>query len=556
MTIVPRIMLYLLLGASVINNTSAKRVVIDNILDLPSATTPLLAANPNQSTRNLPFLREHATENIWDVISTHLYLYKVLDVNNKRVQVEINNYLKNPKSFTNTLAAAQPFIYYIYQQTKERGLPAEIALLPFVESNYRPTAYSPVGAAGLWQFMNNTSGDYGIVENWWYDGRLDVLASTKAALTYFTYLSQRFHNDWPLALAAYNSGEGTVQNAMRKSKSTNFWDLHLPKETRDYVPRLLAITEIIRNSDRYNIELPFIPNTPFFGIVNMEEEISLHTAAHLAGVAPALVHALNPGYRRETTSPVGPLRLLLPVTALNTFKDNLKAATLNHRHDFQLVNWRYYTIHSGDSLESIAAGFNTTVPALKANNPSLAAQIRPGSALKIPEATTTSNDLISLASQTPKKANTTISQTQATQLNYYVSPQDTLASIAKTYNVSPEDIKQWNNLKSDQALVSGMRLLIWEPVHHIQKLDIEFKGVVTPNLGTDKATAKEVFFPPPSSRPKTSTRSNNANYYTVQVGDTLSDIATMYGLDLAKLKAVNHLKNDSLDVGQRLLIPR
>ena len=226
-------------------------------------------------------------------------------------------------------------------------MPAEIALLPIVESAYDPFAYSHGRAAGLWQFVPATGKRFGLKQDWWYDGRRDILDSTAAALDYLQYLHKRFKGDWLLALAAYNSGEGTVSKAQRKNrkkgKPVGFWDLALPGETRDYVPKLIALKQLVATPSVYGIKLEGVPNRPYFAVVETAAQIDLAVAADLAGLELDKLYRLNPGFNQWATSPDGPHRLLIPVDQADMFRQAVA--------DNELDRWLHHLpVRAGDTV--------------------------------------------------------------------------------------------------------------------------------------------------------------------------------------------------------------
>ena len=203
-------------------------------------------------------------------------------------------------------------------------MPLELALLPVVESAFNPVAYSRSRASGLWQFIPSSGRHYGLEQNWWIDERRDVIEATGAALTYLQYLNNYFGGDWYLAIAAYNGGEGTVSAAVRRNRAaglpTDLFSLQLKTETRDYVPKLLAISRIVRSPDAYGLEFAAIPNVPYFDLVEPGRQVDLGDAAILSGVSRDEMFALNAGYNRMKTPPAGPHRLLLPIINADLFR--------------------------------------------------------------------------------------------------------------------------------------------------------------------------------------------------------------------------------------------
>lgn len=235
-----------------------------------------------------------------------------------RVHAAVRGLTRDPDYLAALAARAKPYLFLILGELRRRGLPAELALLPEVESQYNPRAVSPMAATGMWQFMSYTATEMGLKQNDWYDGRNDILASTRAALAYLGGLHRDFHGDWALALAAYNCGPACVSAALdtnrRAGKATDFWSLEsLPAETRAYVPQLLAIVRLVRHPGRYGMRLPAIANRPMLEVVESRAQIDLPRAAALCGLPEGTLRALNPGLKKGKTAPDGPHRILIPV---------------------------------------------------------------------------------------------------------------------------------------------------------------------------------------------------------------------------------------------------
>jgi len=231
---------------------------------------------------------------VWTSLSHDLKLDH--KANSKLVQAEIHKLLADQNKLNSILQAAGPYIYYVYQQTQKRGLPAELALIPVIESEYNPNDHSNKGATGLWQLMPETAHELGIKIKSRYDGRRNVVASTKAALAYFNDLGNMFKGNWYLAIAAYNCGQVKVASAERNTGSHSFWNLPLPRETKDYVPKLLAVAAIIKNPEKYGIKLPSVTNAPYFATVQVRTPMSLVQVAKSSGISIETLHALNPDY--------------------------------------------------------------------------------------------------------------------------------------------------------------------------------------------------------------------------------------------------------------------
>lgn len=264
------------------------------------------------------------SDDVWQRIRSNLNL---TIPKNSRVASQRDWFVKHPTYLTRVAKRAEPFLFYIVEELEANNMPIEIALLPIVESAFDPFAYSHGRASGMWQFVPGTGKRFGMKQNWWYDGRRDVVASTQGAIEYLKYLNEFFDGDWMLALAAYNSGEGRVRRAVRKNQKknlpTDFWSLDLPKETRAYVPKLLALADIVKRSDELKIKLHEIENSSVLTQVNIGSQLDLAKAAQLAELSLTELQRLNPGFNRWATDPDGPHYLLLPSHKVAVFEEGL-----------------------------------------------------------------------------------------------------------------------------------------------------------------------------------------------------------------------------------------
>ncbi|HEX2548340.1 MAG TPA: transglycosylase SLT domain-containing protein, partial [Gammaproteobacteria bacterium] len=326
--------------------------------------------------------RYRNADNMWDVLRAEFTLPHYED--NPLVQEQINWFLNNQEFLQRAASRAAPYLYYISQQVRKRHLPAEVVLLPMIESAYNPFVYSSAGAGGIWQMMPDTATGYGVKQNWWYDGRRDIVASTKAALDYLVYLGGFFDGNWLLAIAAYNTGEGNVLAAIRRNvrdnRNTDFWSLPVHQQTREYVPRLLALASIIAHSDKYSLTFPGVNNAPYLAQIDMGGQIDLSYAAKLAGLSLRDLKQLNPGYNRATTDPSGPFKIVLPIENVAQFSENLLRTPSDER-----VHWNHYKVRNGDTLVAIARKFKTTADTLSKMNSLKTAQLKPGVQLIVPQ---------------------------------------------------------------------------------------------------------------------------------------------------------------------------
>ena len=257
---------------------------------------------------------------IWRSLSSEFKLDH--KTQSSQVQAEIRKLLADQDYFNHILRAATPYIYFIHQQTQAYGLPAEIALIPFIESEYNPNDHSNKGALGLWQLMPETARGLGVKVKSGYDGRRNIIASTDAALTYFKDLGNLFKGNWYLAIAAYNSGEGRVLSAKRRIGSDDFFKMPLPRETQLYVPKLLAVAEIVENPEKYGVKLPPVSNEPFFTKVEVTKPVTLNNVAETSGINIKTLQKLNPDVKTSTATPQkdGIHALLIPVTKASSVK--------------------------------------------------------------------------------------------------------------------------------------------------------------------------------------------------------------------------------------------
>lgn len=321
------------------------------------------------------------TPTIWNALRKQFMLDH--EIHHPEVQAQLRWLLQHP-DYLKRFTKAEPYMFHIINEIKKHNLPGEIALVPIIESAFNPFAYSGVGAAGLWQIMPGTAKDLGLKRDWWIDSRRNISASTEAALKYYSYLGKFFCGNWQLAFAAYDFGEGNVARAVRRTgkskENAKFWNLTLPQETRTYIPRLLALAEIIEHPERYHIQLPRIQNKPYFQEVDVGQQIELSQAAKLAGISyQELIH-LNPGYNRWATAPYQPYKLLLPINHAKEFSKKLEEMPRNQR-----INWSRHQISPGETLSLIAQKYRSTTAIIKASNHLISDKLKPGQYILVPD---------------------------------------------------------------------------------------------------------------------------------------------------------------------------
>lgn len=379
---------------------------------------------------------------------------------NPRIKAQRNWYAKHQKYIDRVAKRASRYYYHVVSEVEARGMPMELALLPIVESAYDPFAYSHGRASGMWQFIPGTGKRYGLAQNWWYDGRRDIVASTDAALNYLDYLQKRFDGDWLLALAAYNSGEGNVSKAIRynrkRNKPTDFWSLKLPKETRAYVPKLIALAQLVEQPDQYGIKLPPISNRPYFAQIETNSQIDLAQAAELAEIPLEELYRLNPGYNQWATAPDGPHQLNIPVAKSQLFRDNLAQLPPEKR-----ISWIRYKIKSGDSLSTIAYKHRTTAKALRQVNKLSSNRIRAGRVLFIPVASKSSEHYALSASQRLIAKQAGPGKSGKIKSIHRVKSGDSFWKISRRYGVGMRQLAAWNGLGTTDKLRVGQKLVVW-----------------------------------------------------------------------------------------------
>lgn len=443
---------------------------------------------------------------------------------NERVDAQLHWFASNPDYVDRVSKRAEPYLHYIVTQVEKRHLPSEIALLPIVESGFQPFAYSSGRAAGIWQFIPSTARLFDLKQNWWYDGRRDIIASTGAALDYLEKLNSEFGGDWLLTLAAYNSGAGTVMRAMRRNqragKPTDFWSLDLPAETQAYVPRLLALRALVENPAHYGIALEPIPDAPYFRTVDLNSQIDLAMAAKMAGISVEEVYRLNPGFNRWATAPNGPHRLVLPAENADQFEHALAMVPERER-----VTWRRHRIRDGETLSQIARHYRTSVGVLQRINHLRGHIIRAGRHLLIPVA---SRNLSSYAlSAVQRLTRLQNAPRRGRKLVHTVSAGDTLWDISRAYRVSVRHLAHWNGMAPTDPLHPGQRLVIWQ---------MRKRGA-SPSAPPGRLRSGRI----------------QRVRYTVQSGDSLARISQRFRVRVADLRRWNDIKPGAyLQPGQQL----
>ena len=512
-------------------------------LTLSAPAAELLGSLPAEVVENSPLPKMDEQDNplpdgvvaqsgasdLWDRVRAGLELP---GYEHQRTQAAVRILQRSQRYLDRIAERADRYLYYLVEAVEQRRLPMELALLPIVESGLQPFAYSHARAAGLWQFIPSTGRIYGLKQNWWYDGRRDIVESTRAALDYLDKLHDVFEGDWLLAIAAYNSGEGNVRRAVainrRYRKPTDFWSLRLPTETRAYVPRLLALASVVADPEQYSLTLRRVANKPYFERVATDGQIDLALAAELAGVTLEELYMLNPAFNHWATDPNGPHHLLLPRGRAGHFTEQLASLPAEQR-----VQWQRHRIRKGQTLSGIAKQYQATVAVLKQVNELGSTVIRTGDSLVVPVAAR-SLEQYTLSAYGRKAAARRAVSSRAEQHVYAVKRGDTLWSIARQHSVSTRNLSKWNGIALAETLHPGQKLSIWR--HPSQQPDPKRQIAAAATDG-------------PSITGKTVRRIR----YVVRRGDSLWDISRRFRVTVPSLREWNRITEGApIRPGQRL----
>jgi membrane-bound lytic murein transglycosylase D len=440
--------------------------------------------------------------------------FKLDDVDEKEIDTQLAWYTAHPQYLDRVWERSERFLYHIVTEIEARDMPLEIALLPVVESAYEPFAYSRSRASGLWQFISSTGTRFGLKQDWWYDGRRDVLESTRAALDYMQFLHDEFDGDWLLAIAAYNSGEVSVHRAIERNLAaglpTDFWHLPLPRETKAYVPKLLAMKRIVKNPEDYGLEFEPIANEPYFARIETGGQIELAVAADVAGVDLEELTNLNPAFNRWATDPAGPSYLLVPVETAEAFQAGLTQLAPEQR-----VRMAHYRVRSGDTVANVARRNGTTTAAVREINGLKSDRLAQGQDLLVPAAG------VALPVKVVRAA--ALADGRSTRTTVHVVRRgETLWGIAQRHGVSVATLSAWNGISSGTTLVPGRKLVVRS-------------GTVVANVET--GTGLERFT------------------YTVRRGDTLSQISRQFRVTIAQVMSWNGIDQEhQIRAGQRIVL--
>ncbi len=387
------------------------------------------------------------TDDLWQRLRSGFQLSN-LEVQPGRVAKFEKYYAKHPKYFTRLAERAQWFLPYVLEQVEQRQMPAEVAILPAIESAFRPDATSRSNAAGMWQFIGATGRRFGLRQDWWMDARRDLVQSTRAALDYLDYLSKEFDGDWELALAAYNAGEGNIRRQVKKNRANNlpaqYAHLRLRRETSEYVPRLMAVRNILISPEKFGIELAPLINRQTLKVVNLKTQTDLTVAASFLSLSSRQLKFLNLGYKRGVTPPNGPHVLVVPTEEADKLVAEL--ALLNPT---QRMQWAHHKVKKGEYLGKIARTHGVRVKSIMRSNSLTSNIINPGQELRIP-----------LSTGAAQFAGPSVISDSGESRKHLVASGDSLWKISRKYRISLADVLKWNQISKKTKLYPGQSIIV------------------------------------------------------------------------------------------------
>jgi membrane-bound lytic murein transglycosylase D len=489
--------------------------------DLPKGTGEsidehLFVPQPAEAVAEIAGEQPIEYDNVWARLVDNFALPDCDDQQSSRSWA--NWYADHDEYMARVMKRTQPWIYFITEELEARNMPGELALLPIVESAYDPFAYSSGRALGIWQFISATGKNYGLNQDWWYDGRRDVWSSTHAALDYLEFLNKKFDGDWLLALAGYNTGENRVERQVKKNrdngKPTDFWSIRLPKETKGYVPKLLGLACLFQDPASYGFEFPKAANQAVIAVVEMETQSDLVLISQFSEVSIDVLFSLNPGFSRWATSPTGPWRIVLPIEGAKKLENYLLSDASP-----TLMKWDQVLVENGDTLSGLATRHHVPVAVLRSTNDLKSDMIRVGQKLRLPRDEQMLVDplYVAAASELQHLQSGLIASERIT---HKVRPGESLSVIARRYHVSVRELQSWNGISDPRKLRAGRTLTLFHS---------PAPAAVTTRSGTIK--------------------------HTVRRGDSLWSISRHYKVKVNDLMRWNDLsKNDVIQPGQSIKI--
>ena len=436
-------------------------------------------------------------ESVWDRIALNSTIQNQ-ELDEETLQY-LNAYLASPEQLNKLLVKGEYFIFFVLEQLEKYDLPPELALLPYIESNYDPFSISTSGAMGLWQFMPATARIYGLEDTWWYEQRHDPLISTKAAVRYLAYLHNRFGKDLTYTLSAYNGGptllEKQIKLNRRLNKAIDYKSLRLPKQTKAYVPKFKAIVELIINAKKYDIQLPKFPNRSVLGQISLDGQIEIFAFSEFSNLKPEFVYKLNAGFTKWASPPGKTTTFNIPIEFVEPL--NKKKGEFTQANQ---INWVTHKVSNGDSLWKIADQYDTEVLVLKTVN-------------------YLQSNLLNLNQQLLIPLSNSKNQTFIPYQAHIISEGDTLWSLGRKYEISPTEIAKNNGLKINSDLRIGKQL----------------------NIGN-----KNIY--------RTINSKKRTILYSVKQGDSLYRIADIFNIQIKDIIELNSISENEIKPGQVLKI--
>ena len=449
-----------------------------------------------EATNNL--INEPEYKNIWSYIKQN-NKSKSEVILNDQVLSYMNMHLKDLDKFEEYLNDSYYFIYFVINELEDNNLPIELAILPYIESNYDPFSISSSGAVGMWQFMPRTGRLYKLNKSWWSEDRHDPFRSTEAAVDYLKYLYQRFDEDIYLTIAAYNAGPSLLDRRInqnkRKGDQIDFWSLNVPSQTKNYVPKYIALKELILNSDNYGIKMPEIPFEPVVQKIVIPNQVEILSLSEYLEIKPELLYKLNAGYTKWASAPKDESVFYIPIEKYYLFQSEN-----NPFNNINEINWISHIVKRGDNLWDLAIKYDTEVKIIK-------------------EINYLNNDLLSIDDTLLIPLGKTKSNNFIPYEMYIVSEGDSLWSISKKYNLEVRDLARMNSLNENEFLQLG------------QQLSIGNKNIHR-NMESKKRTI----------------------LYSVKQGDNLYKISELFDVTIKSIKEINNFDEVTLMPGQIIKI--
>jgi membrane-bound lytic murein transglycosylase D len=429
------------------NGSDDNFAVTDNQPEAPSNAD----LDPDTDIITIPNELPYSSRSLWPILIKQYQLTPRTSA--KLLKQDILWFKRYPKFLSQSSENSRRYLYYITAELVRRKMPGELAMLPMIESNYKARTRAASGHEGLWQIGRGTGKRLGLQYDWWYNGAYDVVASTDAALNYVEKLGKHYDNDWLLAMAAYNCGSGTLDKIIAKNRSINphtqFWQLPLPAHTRDHLKRLLALSVIVANPERYGVEPITVENRQYFYATKFKQPVDMTVLAHLSKTSLSEIQLLNPGFVRDSTDPLKSRRVLLPIESPRNIQQQV--AEMSEQQRF---NWPTYTVTSSDSLSKIAKRNGTTMATLRQiNGLGNSAKLSTDSTLILPASRRTATAYKDINDSTERK-------TSSSQKVHRVASGESLWVIARKYKTTTAQLQKLNNLKPNQVLNVGDKLII------------------------------------------------------------------------------------------------